>query len=224
MKKKQTSEVSYGVIGLGRFGTALAMTLAKADKEVIVIDRDESKIKEIRQYTEYAFVSDNLSIETLREIGIQNCDVVIVCIGEKVDVSILTTMSVLELGVPRVIAKAISQEQGAVLRRIGAEVVYPEMDMALRLGKKLLSQSFFDYISLDDSVEIRQLPVSSRMVGRSIEELGIRRKYSLNIIAIENNSCTNLEVMPDYQFREGDVMVAIGKIDHLDGFESALRV
>ena len=119
MKKKQTSEVSYGVIGLGRFGTALAMTLAKADKEVIVIDRDESKIKEIRQYTEYAFVSDNLSIETLREIGIQNCDVVIVCIGEKVDVSILTTMSVLELGVPRVIAKAISQEQGAVLRRSG---------------------------------------------------------------------------------------------------------
>src|SRR5699024_7666939 len=102
----------------------------------------------------------------------------------------------------------------------GAEVVYPEMDMALRLGKKLLSQSFFDYISLDDSVEIRQLPVSSRMVGRSIEELGIRRKYGLNIIAIENNSCTNLEVMPDYQFREGDVMVAIGKIDHLDGFES----
>ncbi len=222
--KKNQSATSYGVIGLGRFGTALAMTLAKSDKEVIVIDRDENKIKEIRQYTDYAFVADNLSMETLQEIGIQNCDVVIVCIGEKVDVSILTTMSVLELGVPRVIAKAISQEQGAVLRRIGAEVVYPEMDMALRLGKKLLSQNFFDYISLDDSVEIRQLPVSSKMIGRSIEELGIRRKYGLNIIAIENNSSTTIEVLPDYRFREGDVMVAIGKIKHLDGFEDALHV
>lgn len=221
MRKKQ-SEATYGVIGLGRFGTALAMTLAKSDKEVIVVDKDESKIKEIRQYTDYAFVAETLNTETLQEIGIQNCDVVIVCIGEKVDVSILTTMSVLELGVPRVIAKATSQEQGAVLRRIGAEVVYPEMDMALRLGKKLLSQSFFDYISLDDSVEIRQLPVSGKMVGRSIEELGIRKKYGLNIIAIENNNCTTIEVMPDYRIREGDILVAIGKIDHLDGFEDAL--
>ena len=90
----------------------------------------ESKVKEVRQYTEYAFVSDDLSMETLREIGLQNCDVVIVCIGEKVDISILTTMRVVDLGVPKVIAKAISEEQGAVLKKIGAEVVYPERDMA----------------------------------------------------------------------------------------------
>ena len=77
---------------MGRFGGALAVTLAKANKEVLVIDRDEDKIKEIRQYTDYAFVAENLSMETLQETGIQNCDVVIVCIGIKVDESILTTM------------------------------------------------------------------------------------------------------------------------------------
>ena len=222
MKKKQTSEVSYGVIGPGRFGTALAMTLAQADKEVIAIDRDESKIKEIRQYTEYAFVSDNLSIETLREIGIQNCDVVIVCIGEKVDISILTTMSVLELGVPRVIAKAISQEQGAVLRRIGAEVVYPEMDMALRLGKKLLSQSFFDYISLDDSVEIRQVRVSGSASGKSIEKLALRKHYQLNIIALERENKTTIEIHPEDTLREGDIISVIGKVEDIDAFENQL--
>ncbi|MEE0418688.1 MAG: NAD-binding protein [Lachnospiraceae bacterium] len=92
--RKKSSSASYGVIGLGRFGTALAVTLAKSGREVIVVDRDEGKIKEMRQYTDYAFVSENLSIETLREVGIQNCDVVIVCIGEKVDVSILTTIEV----------------------------------------------------------------------------------------------------------------------------------
>ena len=96
MKKKQNTV--FGVIGLGRFGEALAMMLAESENEVIVVDRDENKIKEMRQYTEYAFVADNLSTETLREIGIQNCDVVIICIGEKVDVSILTTMSVIEMG------------------------------------------------------------------------------------------------------------------------------
>ena len=146
MRKKQ--ETTYGIIGLGRFGKALAITLAKANKEVLVIDKDEDKIKEIRQYTDYAFVADNLSMETLQETGIQNCDVVVVCIGEKVDESILTTMRLIEMGVPRVIAKATSTEQGAVLKKLGAEVVYPASDMADRLGKKLLSGNILDNLAL----------------------------------------------------------------------------
>lgn len=178
MKKKE-SATSYGVIGLGRFGSALATMLAKSEKEVIVVDQDENKIRQLRQYTDYAFVVDDLSTETLQEIGIQNCDVVIICIGEKVDVSILTTMRVIELQVPRVIVKACSLEQGAVLKKIGAEVVYPEKDMALRVGKKLLSNNFLDYISLDNSVEIRQISISDEMVGHSLEELKIRKNTDL---------------------------------------------
>ena len=95
MKKKV--ETAYGVIGLGRFGEALAMMLAQSGHEVIAVDKDEKKVKEMRQYTDCAFVADNLSSDTLKEIGIQNCDVVIICIGEKVDVSVLTTMSVIEM-------------------------------------------------------------------------------------------------------------------------------
>ena len=105
MKKNQ--DIAYGIIGLGRFGSALARTLAEAGQEVIVLDKDEDKIKDMRQYTEYAFVTENLSQETLAETGIQNCDVVIVCIGEQVDVSILTTMRVIEMGIPHVISKAL---------------------------------------------------------------------------------------------------------------------
>ena len=220
MKKKQN--IAYGVIGLGRFGTALAVMLAESGKEVIVIDRDENKIKEMRQYTEYAFVADNLSSETLREVGIQNCDVVIICIGEKVDVSILTTMSVIEMGVPRVISKALSAEQGAVLKKLGAEVVYPERDMALRLGKKLLSSYFLDYVSLCNSVEIRQIQVPDSLIGRSVEEIEIRQKYRLNIIAIESGEQTNIEVSPGYCFRRGDIIVVIGKVDNIDTFENTL--
>ena len=220
--KNSNEATSFGVIGLGRFGTALAISLAEAGKEVIVVDRSESKVKEVRQYTEYAFVSDDLDMETLREIGIQNCDVVIVCIGEKIDISILTTKRVVELGVPKVIAKAISVEQGAVLKKIGAEVVYPERDMALRLGKRLVSRNFLDYVSLDNSVEIRQIRVSDKIKGYSIEELGIRPKYNLNIIAIESGKITNIEVLPGYRLQADDIMVVIGKVSNIDRFEESL--
>ena len=220
MRKK--SKLTYGVIGLGRFGMALAVTLAESDNDVIVMDREESSIREMRNYTDYAFVTNDLSIEALREAGIHNCDVVIVCIGEKVDVSVLTTMSVIEIGVPRVIAKALSPEQGAVLKKLGAEVVYPERDMALRLGRRLLSGNFLDYIPLDHSVQITQIRIPERMVGKTVEQIQLRRKYGLNIIAIESGSETTIEVQPDYQLKDGDIIVVIGKADNINTFEESL--
>ena len=217
MKKSKSN--LFGVIGLGRFGTALAISLAEAGKDVIVVDSNEDKVRELRQYTEYAFVTESLSKEALTEIGIQNCDTAIICIGERIDTSILTTLNVISLGVPHVIAKAISQDQGAVLAKLGAEVVYPERDMALRLGKRLVSNNFLDFIFLDDQVEIQQVPVGDRMVDVSVQDFNIRRKYNLNIIAIEHGNSTDIEVSPDYHFSKGDIVVVIGKVDNVKRFE-----
>ena len=217
MKKSKAN--LFGVIGLGRFGTALAISLAESGKDVIVVDSNEDKVRELRQYTEYAFVTESLSKEALTEIGIQNCDTAIICIGERIDTSILTTLNVISLGVPHVIAKAISQDQGAVLAKLGAEVVYPERDMALRLGKRLVSNNFLDFIFLDDQVEIQQVPVGDRMVDVSVQDFNIRRKYNLNIIAIEHGNSTDIEVSPDYHFSKGDIVVVIGKVDNVKGFE-----
>ena len=218
MKNWQSS--TFGVIGLGRFGTALAKTLAEAEKEVIVVDCNEEKVRELRHYTEYAYVTDNLSKDTLQEIGIQNCGTVIVCIAEKIDTSILTTLNVVSLGVPHVIAKAISSDQGAVLEKIGAEVVYPERDMALRLGKRLIANNnFLDFITLSNEVEIQQVPVTDRIVGVSIERLNVRKKYGLNIIAIESDGNTEIEIAPEYRIRKDDILVVIGKMDNICKFE-----
>ncbi len=217
MKKSKAN--LFGVIGLGRFGTALAISLAESGKDVIVVDSNEDKVRELRQYTEYAFVTESLSKEALTEIGIQNCDTAIICIGERIDTSILTTLNVISLGVPHVIAKAISQDQGAVLAKLGAEVVYPERDMALRLGKRLVSNNFLDFIFLDDQVEIQQVPVGDRMVDVSVQDFNIRRKYNLNIIAIERGNSTDIEVSPDYHFSKGDIVVVIGKVDNVKRFE-----
>ena len=219
---KKKPEKAYAVIGLGRFGEDLAIMLAESGKEVIVADRDENKIKEMRQYTEYAFVVENLNKETLKEMGIQNCDVAIICIGEQVDISILTTMSVLELGVPRVISKALSAEQGAVLEKLGAEVVYPERDMAVRLGKKLLLGQLIDYVALLHDVEIRQIQVPESLNGKTVEEIELRQKFRLNIIAIENISGTNTEVIPENVLKKDDIIVVIGKIKNINSFEESL--
>ena len=126
----------------------------------------------------------------------------------------------MSLNVPHVIAKAISRDQGAVLEKIGAEVVYPERDMALRLGKRLVSHNFLDYISLDNEVEIQQIPVTKAMIGRSVQEMNIRQQYGLNIIAIERERVTDIEVSPQYLFNEGDIIVVIGKVENIKRFEA----
>lgn len=221
--KKKNSDISFGVIGLGRFGSALVKTLAEAGKEVIAIDKDEQRVKAVRKHTDFAFVVDNLNQETLEETGIQNCGTVTICIGEALDVSILTTMLVIRMGIPNVISKANSQEHGEVLKQLGAMVVYPESDMAVRIGKRLISDSLIDYISLDDNVEVRRIAVGGAMVGHSILELNIRNAYGINVIAVERDHQTDVEFPPQYVFREGDIVAVIGKEDKIDNFEREMQ-
>ncbi|MBQ5749616.1 MAG: TrkA family potassium uptake protein, partial [Oscillospiraceae bacterium] len=136
-KKEKKTKPSYGIIGLGRFGMALALELAESGADLLVIDRVEELVREMREYTENAFVVQNLDKKTLSDTGIGNCDVVIICIGEHIDTSILTTLNVVSLGVKTVIAKASSAEHGEILEKLGAEVVFPERDMGVRLAHRL---------------------------------------------------------------------------------------
>ncbi len=222
MKKKDTS-ASFGVIGLGRFGSALVECLAKSEKEVIAIDKDESKVKEARRFTDFAMVVEALDQESLEEVGMQNCDTVVICIGEQMDVSILTTMTVLKLNVPHVIAKANSLIHGEVLKQLGARVVYPERDMAVRLGKGLVYNSFLDSVTLEGDVEVRRIQVTDRLMGATIREADTRRKYNLNIIAIEHDHHTDVDFPSDYRFQEGDVICVIGQTGNIERFENDMQ-
>lgn len=216
------SAMEFGIIGLGRFGFALAKTLLEAGKEVLIIDNNENKIKQIRNLTENALIAGDLSKETLEETGIQNCDTVIVCIGEKIEASILTTLNIINMGVPRVIAKAMSYEQGSVLEKIGAEVIYPESDMGVRLGNKLLRSRALDFIELRDDITISELKISSKIAGQTVSELDIRKKFKLNIIAIEREEKTLIEITPDCILKENDSIVVIGKKQSISKFEEFL--
>lgn len=220
----RNSKKLYGIIGLGRFGFSLAESLAKDGKEILVLDCNEAIIHEASYFTDNAFTVRELTKETLSECGIQNCDVVFVCIGEKIDTSILTTLNVLELGVKEVIAKATSSEQGTVLERLGAEVVYPERDMALRLSKRYTS-SVMEFISLSDDFEITEFGLTYRMNNKTVKELCLRQKYGVNIIAIRRSEGTIItDILPETKLNSDDTIVVCGKKSGINDFEKSISV
>ncbi len=212
------SKKIYGVIGLGRFGMPLAQRLALAGEEVIGVDMNEDKVEEFREFSDLAFVTKSLHKEVLREMGIQNCDLVVVCIGSNIEASILATMNIINLGVPTVISKATSEVQGEVLEKLGAKVVYPEYDMAVRTAKKILQKNLRDYISMGKDVEIVEVELTGKMIGKSILDLDLRKSYSLNVIAIHHEKGIELEFLPSYQLKKGDVVVVIGKEENVSRF------
>ena len=206
----------FGIIGLGRFGSALAIELASAGTDLLVIDRDEEKVRELRDYTENAYVVKNLDKKALTETGVQNCDVAVVCIGEHMDTSILTTLNLVSLGIPTVIAKATSIEHGEILEKLGAEVVYPERDMAIRLAHRLDASKMLDYIQLSEKLNISKLIIPDRIVGKTVLSVNLRGEFGINIIAIENYGNLIETINPDYVFRKGDIMFISGSKDSLD--------
>ncbi len=209
-QKTKKQKNTYGIIGLGRFGYALAVELAEAGADLIVLDREEEKVRELREYTDNAFVVRSLDKKTLSETGIQNCDVAVVCIGEHLDTSILTTLNLVSLGVPKVIAKSKSAEHGEILEKLGAQVVYPERDMAIRLANRLEAARSLDYIQLSEKLHISKLMVPEKMIGKTVLELNLRKEFGVNIIAVENNDTLTEIVSPGYSFRKGDVLFLSG--------------
>ena len=204
------NKLNYGIIGLGRFGTALAYSLARMGAEILVVDRDEAKVSQLREITENAFIASTLEKKALEEMGIQNCDVVIVCIAEAIDVSILTVMKLQTMGVKRIIAKANSVEHGEILKKLGAEIVFPEQDMALRLANRLEVGQGVDFIELSDTIKVAKFNAPAEFVGKTIMEIALREKFGLNIIAIENDKKVVDAVRPDYAINEQDVLYLCG--------------
>ena len=214
-RSNKNEKPSYGIIGLGRFGYALAEDLAEAGYDLVVLDRDEEKIREIREYTDNAFVVSNLEKKTLLDTGIQNCDVAVVCIGEQMDISILTTLNLVSMEIPTVIARATSAEHGVILEKLGAEVVYPERDMAVRLASRLETARMLDFVQLSEKINVMKMQIPTQAIGKTVMEVNFRGRFDLNIIGIENSGSVTEVVKPDYVFREGDILFLSGSKEGL---------
>lgn len=216
LKKKNINENFYGIVGVGRFGSALAKDLIEAGANVLVLDKDEEKIKEFRELTENAFIVRSLDKKTLSETGIQNTDVAIVCIGEQIATSILTTLNLVSLGVKKVISKATSAEHGEILEKLGAEVVYPDRDMAERLSHRLEASRMLDFVSLSERLNVSKIAVPDKIVGKTVKDINFRQEFSVNIIAIESGKNLYEIVSPSYEFKKNDILFLCGGKDALE--------
>ena len=211
----------YAVIGLGRFGTSVARRLHEAGHEVLGIDANEERVEDAELFVTHAVVADTTDEKALTSIGIRNFDCVIVAIGNDMQSSILTVSLLKELGVKKVIAKALEKRHGHVLDKVGADwIIYPERDMGERVANQLLSPNMLNYIELSKEYNIEEIIIPSTMAEKSLRELDIRAKYNVSAIAIVREGDIIISPSPDQIIHKGDLLVLIGNREDLAEFSN----
>ncbi len=187
---------SFAVLGLGKFGRSTVEELVRAGAEVMAVDNDEEKVKKISEIAAYAMQADVRDSEAMQELGLSNMDGVIVAMTGSLDASIMATIMAKEEGVPYVLAKAQDEVHERILKRVGADkVIIPERESAARVARNMISGNFLDFIELSERVRMVELSVKPEWMGYSLRELDLRKKYSLNVMAIrsEGELVTNID-------------------------------
>lgn len=202
---------SYVVIGLGRFGSEVARQLNSLGCEVLAMDRRADLVQQLSPEVTHAVVADGQDKEVLRALGVRNLDCAIIAIGDDLAASVLTTMNLKELGVPKIVCKAHDETHRRVLEKLGADrVVIPEKENAARLAKSLASPNVLDYIALSEGYGIVEVPAPAAWQGKTLKELDVRAKLGINIIAIKHGGQIRTFPAGDYRFIGGDVIVVLG--------------
>lgn len=210
---------SFVVIGMGRFGSALAKELTSLGHEVLALDENEEAITRIADYVTHAVIGDAKDENVIRSIGVRNFDCAVVSIAGDIQDSVLVTLMLKDMGVKKVIAKAQSLMHMRVLERIGADqVVFPERDMGQRVAQNLAASNIIDFIELSEDYSIIELTCPKKWLGKTFRELNIRGEYGINVIAVRGSEGKEVTVSPpaNYCLMEGDVLIVIGGNNELD--------
>ena len=201
---------SYAVFGLGRYGTAVARELVENGMDVIAVDADERIVNGAAAQLPICKCADITDIEVLRQLSIANVDVVIVATANNLEASVLAVTACKELGVKTVIAKCATEMHRKILTRVGADrVVFPEHESGIRLAKNLLSAGFVDMVSLDENVSVVELDVKPEWAGKNLIQLDLRKKYSVNVVAIRKGVTVTVDIDPHAPLLEQDKLIII---------------
>ncbi len=213
------------VLGIGRFGYSVAKTLAESGCQVLAIDKDGSKVKQLDDLVTQAVQLDVTDERALRAVGIKDVDVAVVAIGQNMEANILVSLILKEMGVPYVVSKAVTPQHGRALEKIGCDrVVYPEGEMGIRLARSLVSPTILDELEISKDYGIYEIQVPQVLEGQSLAELAIRSRFSLNVIAIkEPLGEINPSPGGDDVLQEGQVVVLLGRKEDLSRFEKAMK-
>ena len=207
---------SYAVLGLGRYGTAVARELVDNGKEVIAVDCDQRLVNNAAAYLPVCKCGDITDAEVISRLGIGSIDTVIVCMASNLEASVMAVTLCKEAGVPMVIAKCANEMQQKILLRVGADkVVFPENESGVRLAKNLLSSGFVDMVSLAKNVAMIELDVKPEWAGKNLIELNLRKKYSINVVAVRQGEMVNVDIDPHAALAETDKLIVIANTEKL---------
>lgn len=217
--RRRKAAKQFAVVGLGRFGSSVARTLYRMGYEVLAIDSEEGPVQELANTVTHAVQADSTDEAAMRALGIRNFDVVVVAIGD-LQASILTTIVLQELGVPRIVAKATSELHGKVLEKVGAtRVVYPERDMGVRVAQNLISGNMIEYLPLVPGYSIVEVKVKDVFIGKTLKQLDFRAKYGINVVGIRRGEDVIIGPGAEDVLLEGDTMIAVGRDEMLERLE-----
>ena len=204
------------VIGLGRFGKYLAMELKNQGCEIMGIDISEERLEDSMDYVTQGIIGNSTNVMFLKSLGVRNYDVCYVTISSNFQVSLETTSLLSELGAKRIIARAAEDVQAKFLLRNGADhVVYPECEMGRWAAIRYTSENVLDYIEIDPQASIFELKVPEKWIGKTVEELELRKKYNLNIVGIRQNGILEYFISPETTFNSADSVMVLGSMENL---------
>lgn len=225
----------FAVIGLGQFGRSIALALAGRGAEVIAIDRDMSLVESVKEDVALAVALDATDEKALKSQNISEVDAAVVAIGEDFEARLLASVILLELKVKRIISRATSEKQKMILERIGVkEILSPEETVGKNVAETLIHPQLKNFFQLPDDFEIAEIKVPKRLIGKTLAEARITEKFDLNLITIKRDFPVEQEEKPakeskksehiikipksNMEFKEGDIMILMGKNDDMDRF------
>lgn len=215
---KQNEASSIVVIGLGRFGTSLALELLRGGREVLGIDADARTVQNLSDELSDVVQADSTDETALRELGIQNFDSAVVAIGSDLEASILTASLLLQLGVPQVWAKATSTAHGRILNQLGVHhVIFPEMDMGKRVAHMVSGESL-DYVPIDDDFVMVKTSAPELFNGKTLAEMKFRSEHGVTVVATKKAGAAYLPSFPETVIETGDEIIVAGRTEKVDLF------
>lgn len=210
----------FVIIGIGRFGSSLARTLTNMGYDVLAIDSNLERVQNFTSEVTHVVEADATDPETLKALGIRNFDVAVVAIGDNIQASILVTVLLKDLGIKKVVTKAINDLHGRVLEKVGADkVVYPERDMGIRIAHQLISTNVLDQIELSSDFSIQEVLAPSMAINKTLKDLDLRPRFGVSVMAIKRGGEILVNPGAEDQVRERDVLVVLGSNVELAKFE-----
>ncbi|MEY2847742.1 MAG: hypothetical protein RI885_407 [Actinomycetota bacterium] len=208
------------IIGLGRFGAATAGQLDRLDREVLAVDESASLVQKWSERVTHAVQADARSIDALRQIGAQDFAIAVVAVGSSIEASVLITANLVDLGVPQIWAKAISQSHGKILARIGANhVIYPEAEAGERVAH-LVSGRMLDFIEFDDDFAIVKMYPPKPIRGVTLAESSVRRKYGITVVGVKAPGKDFTYAAPETVISNHDLIIVSGNSADIEKFAS----